>query len=579
MTKIVRRPDATPTAELDAAAHPVLARLYAMRGLREAGELDLNLSQLLAPSLLLAIDAAAELLADAVIADERIVIVGDFDADGATSTAVAMTVLREMGCDQVSYLVPNRFEYGYGLTPEIVALAAQKHPHLIITVDNGISSLSGVEAARDAGIKTLITDHHLPGRELPRADVIVNPSQPGCMFPSKSLAGVGVIFYVMTALRAELRRRDWFNDSGRAEPRLADVLDLVALGTVADVVPLDRNNRVLIEQGLQRIRAEHTRPGIVALLEVAARPIQRVVASDLAFTVGPRLNAAGRLEDMATGIECLLAPDLAIARDYAQQLDTLNRDRQSIEREMQKDALQHLDEFFESTGGTVPSALCLYDARWHQGVVGILASRIKERLHRPVIAFADADSSGRQIKGSARSIPGLHIRDALDRVAARYPGLLSKFGGHAMAAGLSLERNQFERFRDAFESEVESLLGDTELSAVIESDGALGPADFDLELARLLRFGGPWGQQFPEPVFDGEFELVQQRLVGERHLKLVVRGDSGEALDAIAFNVDLELWPDPGVTRVHMAYRLDINLFRGRETVQLMVEHLLPLPH
>jgi single-stranded-DNA-specific exonuclease len=575
MSKIIRRRH-SEGPELAAGLHPVLQKVYALRGISAAEDLQLGLDRLLKPGQLAGLDEAASLLADCLMSGQRMVIIGDFDADGATSTAVGMILLREMGAAEVRYLVPNRFEYGYGLTPEIVALAAQDKPALIITVDNGISSIDGVAAANELGIRTLVTDHHLPGAQLPAAEVIVNPNQPDCDFPSKNLAGVGVIFYVMSALRSELRSRNWFEEQNIPEPRLADVLDLVALGTVADVVPLDHNNRVLVEQGLQRMRANRTRPGIRALLELSSRPLDRLVASDLGFALGPRLNAAGRLDDMATGIECLLSRDEATARLLARELDTLNRDRQHIEKTMQAEALQLLEDFFRDTGGVVPCALCLYDQRWHQGVVGILASRIKDRLHRPVIAFADADAGSDEVKGSARSIVGLHIRDALDRVATRYPGLVTKFGGHAMAAGLSLPRANLDRFRDMFEAEVESMLDDTDLEAVVESDGELAPADMQLDLARQLRYAGPWGQHFPEPRFDAGMRIVQQRLVGERHLKLVLQPDGGEVIDAIAFNVDLDIWPDPSVEWVRLVYRLDINQFRGRESLQLIVEYLEP---
>ncbi|MEP5763085.1 MAG: single-stranded-DNA-specific exonuclease RecJ [Halieaceae bacterium] len=578
MPQLIRR-RAPVTEQLSASGiNPVLARIFASRGIGDAFELSLGLDQLLPPAGFAGLDAAAVLLADSLEAGESILIVGDFDADGATSTAVAMTLLRAMGAVAVDYLVPNRFEYGYGLTPEIVELAEQRSPGLIVTVDNGISSLDGVQRARELGIKTLITDHHLPGRTLPGADVIVNPNQPGCYFPSKSLAGVGVIFYVMSGLRSELRRRGWFEQQGLAEPALGEVLDLVALGTVADVVPLDRNNRILVQQGLLRMRAGRTRPGLRALLEIASRPLQRVVASDLSFAVGPRLNAAGRLDDMSVGIACLLAEDEHSARQLAERLDAFNRDRQSIEKSMQAEAKGLIDQLLRDVSDdkvpTTPNSICLYEPGWHQGVVGILASRIKDRLHRPAIAFADGDGGG--IKGSARSIPGLHIRDVLDRVATCNPGLVSKFGGHAMAAGLSLRADDFERFRQAFDAEVSLWLDDVELQSIVESDGELGGADLDLLLARELRYAAPWGQHFPEPVFDGEFDLVHQRIVGERHLKLVLShpDNPAEMLDAIAFNVDLEQWPDPAIEKVRLAYRLDCNYFRGQERLQLMVEVL-----
>jgi len=573
--KLIRRRQVPANAPaLASAIHPVLARVYRARGIESAGQLDLALEHLLSPSLLLNADRAATLLADALARDSRIVVIGDFDADGATSTTVAVAALRAFGSRHVDYLVPNRFEYGYGLTPEIVELAARSNPDLIITVDNGISSLEGVAAARAMGIATLITDHHLAGRELPLADVIVNPNQPGCGFPSKYLAGVGVIFYIMLALRAELRARGWF--ARRPEVNLAQYLDLVALGTVADVVPLDRNNRILVAQGLRRIRAAQCRPGILALLEVASRQPQSAVAADLGFAVGPRINAAGRLEDMSIGIECLLCEDLTAARSQAARLHQLNQDRRVIEQNMQAEALQILAKLAIRETSDLPVAMTLYQSGWHQGVIGILAARIKDRLHRPTIAFADGDVG--QLKGSARSIPGIHIRDILDAVATRHPGLITRFGGHAMAAGLTLPRAAYADFAAAFVAEVARHAQDVELQARIESDGELSPDDLQLALATELRFAGPWGQHFPEPVFDGRFALVSQRLVGEKHLKLLLTPTgSGMLIDAIAFNVDLAIWPNPGVEQVEIAYRLDVNEFRGQRSLQLMVEHLVAL--
>jgi single-stranded-DNA-specific exonuclease len=576
--KLIRRRQVSATAPppaerlSDAGIHPLLARVYSARGIDACEQLDLGLAQLLPPGELLHADAAAILLADALDTDQRIVVVGDFDADGATSTALVVSALRAFGARHVEYLVPNRFEYGYGLTPEIVALAAQDKPDLIITVDNGISSLEGVAAANALGITTLITDHHLAGRELPQAAVIVNPNQPGCGFASKALAGVGVIFYIMLALRAELRERGWF--AQRAEVNLAQYLDLVALGTVADVVPLDRNNRILVAEGLRRIRAGHCRPGILALLEVASRRCATVVASDLGFAVAPRINAAGRLEDMSIGIECLLSEDMDSARAQASRLHQLNQDRRVIEQDMQDEALQILKKLALAEEGNAPVAMTLYQSGWHQGVIGILASRIKDRLHRPTIAFADGDAG--ELKGSARSIPGIHIRDILDAVATRHPGLVTRFGGHAMAAGLTLPRAGYEAFAAAFVEEVERHAQDVQLQAVIESDGELSVDEFQLELATELRFAGPWGQHFPEPVFDGRFTVVSQRLVGEKHLKLVLTPADGECLlDAIAFNIDPEIWPNQAVTEVELAYRLDVNEFRGQRSLQLMVEHLV----
>lgn len=573
MYKQIRRRTVAADHDLDPSLHPLLARVYRGRGIQSSGQLALALEHLLPPAQLLHADRAAALLADALARDDRIVVIGDFDADGATSTALAVSALRAFGATQVDYLVPNRFTYGYGLTPEIVALAARKKPDLIITVDNGVSSLEGVAAARQLGIATLITDHHLAGRELPAADVIVNPNQPGCLFASKSLAGVGVIFYVMLALRAELRARQWF--SRRAEVNLAQYLDLVALGTVADVVPLDRNNRILVAEGLRRIRAGQCRPGILALLEVASRRHQSVVASDLGFTVAPRINAAGRLEDMSIGIECLLSGDADVARSHAVRLHDLNQERRIIEQDMQSEALALLATLSLHAQSDLPLAMTLYQGGWHQGVIGIVASRIKDRLHRPTIAFADGDAG--ELKGSARSIPGIHIRDILDAIAARHPGLVTRFGGHAMAAGLTLPRANYDAFAAAFVAEVARHAQDVQLQAMLESDGELSPEDFQLTLATELRFAGPWGQHFPEPMFDGRFTLVQQRLVGEKHLKLVLSPPgSGMLLDAIAFNIDPTYWPNPTVAEVDIAYRLDVNDYRGQQSVQLVIEQLQP---
>lgn len=551
----------------------LLQRIYAARGVVRAEELQHQLAHLHKPHFK-GLTEAVNLLADAVVAQANILIVGDFDADGATSCALAVLALRAMGLASVDFLVPNRFEYGYGLTPEIVAVAAAQHPDLIITVDNGISSVEGVRAARELGIAVVVTDHHLPGVELPEADAIVNPNQSGCEFPSKNLAGVGVIFYVMNALRAELRQLGWFAESGITEPNMASFLDLVALGTVADVVPLDHNNRILVAQGLQRLRAGVARPGIMALLEVAGKAPHRLVASDLGFALGPRLNAAGRLDDMSLGIQCLLCESPELAREMALQLDDLNRDRKAIESGMQQEAMKMLEKILQADAESLPWGLCLFDETWHQGVIGILASRIKDRYHRPVIVFADAGEG--QIKGSARSIAGLHIRDALDAVAARHPHLLQKFGGHAMAAGMSLARENFADFSTAFDAEVRRQLRAEDMAAILMSDGELQASDLNLTLVEKLRAAGPWGQHFPEPLFDGEFFLVQHRLVGEKHLKMVLTLEAGsqELIDAIAFNVDLQLWPNNSATRVKLAYRLDINEYRGKQSLQLMVEYL-----
>jgi len=570
---IIRRDTADAGDALPGGLHPVLRRVYLSRRLRDARELEYSLDGLHPYTKLKGIDAAAELLASAVQQQKRILIVADFDADGATSCAVAVRGLHLLGAKDVRYVVPNRFAYGYGLTPEIVAVAAEQQPDLLITVDNGISSNDGVAAARGRGMQVLITDHHLPGDVLPEADAIVNPNQPGDEFPSKNLAGVGVIFYVLLALRARLRDEQWFARAGIAEPNLAQLLDLVALGTVADVVPLDRNNRILVSQGLARIRAGRCCAGISALLEAAGRNPRQTVAADLGFAAAPRLNAAGRLEDMSLGIACLLGDDAVQARMMAARLDQLNQERRAIETQMQEDALAAIADLqLAEDDVALPVGVCLYQEHWHQGVIGILASRIKDRLHRPVIAFAQANDT--ELKGSARSVGGVHIRDVLDAVAALHPGLLSKFGGHAMAAGLSLPKENFAAFSAAFDEEVRRHLAPEDLRGVIMSDGELASEHLNLDLAELLRAAGPWGQAFPEPVFDGSFEMVSRRVVGERHLKLVLAmpGQAG-IIDAIAFNAD-ERTLSLDAARVRVAYKLDVNEYRGQRSAQLLVEHI-----
>lgn len=566
-TVIVRR----PTPELpDLPVSPLLQRIYAHRAVASAAELDHSLSSLPLPDALRGIEQAVELLETALREERRMLIVADYDADGATSCALAVRALTALGARDVRFVVPNRFEYGYGLTPEIVELAAAEQPDLLITVDNGIASLDGVAAARERGIRVLITDHHLPGATLPAADAIVNPNQPDDGFPSKHLAGVGVIFYVLSALRTRLRKSGWFAERGIEEPDMRRFLDLVAFGTVADVVPLDRVNRLLIAQGLKRIRKGQCQPGIMALCEVAQRNRITLSTRDIGFFMAPRLNAAGRLEDMALGIRCLLSDDPAEVRRIAAELDRLNRERRDIEGEMLNHALDQLDARLQ---GKLPFGLCLYDASWHQGVIGILAARVKERTHRPVIAFAP-DRNG-QIKGSARSVTGLHIRDALDAVATRHPGLISKFGGHAMAAGLSLERARLDDFQDAFDVEVRRHLAAEDLQGVLHSDGELTPEQLCLAVAEELREAGPWGQHFPEPLFDGEFEIVSGRVLQDKHLKLVLCPPTDTTIiDAIAFNRAPEFGrPDPG-RRVRIAYRLDVNEWRGRRSAQLLVEHI-----
>jgi len=574
--RIVRRPAAAEAPALGAAFPPLLARVFAQRGIHAAEELQHTLDRLPSYTLLRGVERAVALLTEALRQRQRILVVGDFDADGATSTAVAVRALRAMGAAHVDFLVPNRFEYGYGLTPEIVAVAMERRPDLIVTVDNGISSLDGVAAAQARGVKVLVTDHHLPGALLPPADAIVNPNQPDDAFPAKSLAGVGVIFYVMLALRAALREQGWFAERQLPDPNLAQWLDLVALGTVADVVPLEQTNRILVAQGLARIRAGSACAGIEALLAVGGRQRERLVAADLGFAVGPRLNAAGRMDDMSLGIRCLLSDDPGEARALAAQLDALNRERRTVEDEMKGQALALLERM-HLDGAGLPVGLCLYDPAWHQGVIGILASRIKDRLHRPVIVFTDGD--GDEIKGSARSVSGLHIRDALDAIAAHHPGLLVRFGGHAMAAGLTLRRDSLALFRAAFEQEVTRLLGGAAPQGEIRSDGELQPDEANLALAEQLRYAAPWGQGFPEPLFDGVFDIVQQRVVGERHLKLVLRWPGGgQAVDAIAFNADVGRWQRyQGAVRA--AYRLDVNEFRNRRTLQMVVEYMEPAGH
>jgi single-stranded-DNA-specific exonuclease len=545
-------------ALLESGMHPVLARVYAGRNIRTAAELNYGLDGLIPPGSLKGIDDAAALLADAISERKKLLIVADYDADGATACAVGVRALRAFGAN-VDYLVPDRFKLGYGLTPELVELASLRKPELLITVDNGIASVEGVARARSLGIATLITDHHLPGPELPAAACIVNPNQPGCEFPSKALAGVGVMFYVMLALRAELRRRRFFKDG--KEPNLAALTDLVALGTIADVVPLDANNRNLVAQGLKRLRAGRCTPGIAALLRAAGRPLAEASSFDLGFVAGPRLNAAGRLADMSLGIECLTTDDEARAANCAQELDRLNRERRNIEAAMLQQALQAVEQVSSQESGT------FFHPDWHQGVVGIVASRLKERLHRPVICFARAEESGDPVlRGSGRSIPGLHLRDALDVVSKRAPGLIRRFGGHAMAAGLSIGAADYERFTGEFERAVDELLPAHARLRVVETDGALDAMYFSLDVARLLD-AGIWGQGFPQPVFCDTFAVENQRVVGERHLKLwLVKG--GRRIEAMRYGA-LDQLP----AQVRAAYRLSVNEFNGLKNIQLNVEH------
>lgn len=570
--KVIRR--IPPETNLKSIHNLTLRNIYAARNITQAEQLEYSLKQLLPYTNMSGIEQAVKILAVAIQQQQKMVIVADFDADGATSCAMMLRALRMMGAQHVDYLVPNRFSYGYGLTPEIVELALQAKPDIIVTVDNGISSVEGVAAAKQAGVSVVVTDHHLPGAILPNADAIVNPNQVGDEFPAKGTAGVGVAFYVMLALRAELREQKHFEVNSITEPNLAGLLDLVALGTVADVVPLEHNNRILVAQGLARVRKGQCCPGISALLHVAKRNQAQCVASDFGFTVGPRLNAAGRLEDMSLGIECLLTDDPVKAAKLASELDGLNKQRRHIETDMRQQAFIALERL--ELGDDMPVGVCLYDKNWHQGVIGILASRVKEQLYRPVIAFAPGEEAG-TIKGSARSIPGLHIRDVLDAVAAKHPELISKFGGHAMAAGLSLPRENFEVFSQAFDQQVRAVLSDDDLEGLILSDGELAEKELSLEFAEQLRNAGPWGQGFPEPVFDGEFDIVSKKILAEKHLKMMLRlpNDSG-CIDAIAFNMTDADWPT-GTNRVNLAYRLDVNEFQGRKTAQLMVEQLEPI--
>lgn len=551
---------------------PLLSRIYSQRGVRSASELDLSFGKLPDPRLLTGMATMTHILADAILRNLRILVIGDYDADGATATAVALLGLRSLGLRQIDYLVPNRFEYGYGLTPEIVSLAQERTPDILLTVDNGISSHEGVAAARKAGMKVLITDHHLPGAVLPEADAIVNPNQLEDPFPSKALSGVGVLFYVLLGLRQTLRAQGFFEEAGRSEPQLGQFLDFVALGTVADVVGLDQTNRILVRQGLRRIQREQAHPGIRALIAVAGKKASELSAQDLGFTLGPRLNAAGRLDDMALGIECLIAASEEAARPMAEALSTLNQERRVIEQSMRDEAFQQLDRL--TLRDEDQPLLCLFEESWHQGVVGIVASRIKDRTHRPVIAFAINELNPSELKGSARSVPGVHIRDVLADVATRHPGLVTRYGGHAMAAGLSLPRAELKRFTTAMIDEMRRR-GDDQISAIaLHSDGALAAHQISLPTAELLFEAGPWGQGFPEPLFDGDFEVLDQRIVGERHLKLTLRPEGGEIpVDAIAFNVE-----NPGAwlraRMLKVAYRLDINRFRGRKSIQLRIEYM-----
>ena len=558
-------------ASLSSDLHPVIDRIYRGRNIANIDDLENGLRGLTHFNALKGMPEAALILATAIEQNKRIIIVGDFDADGATSTSVCILALRAMGFDNVDFLVPNRFDFGYGLSVPIVDEAAKQGADIIVTVDNGISCIDGVTHAKGLGIQVVVTDHHLPGEVLPPADAIVNPNQPGCEFPSKNLAGVGVAFYIMLALKAKLQQQGYFEKAGIAPPNLASLLEIGAVGTVADVVVLDKNNRIVVHQGLQRIRAGQCRPGIKALVEVANRDSAHLTSTDLGFVVGPRLNAAGRLDDMSQGIACLLEDDTIQARMIAAELDALNKERREIETGMKAQAEMALEQMVLDEGD-MPSALVVYREDFHQGVIGIVAGRLKEKYLKPVIAFAHQDDL--IIKGSARSIPGVHIRDVLDEVNTRYPGVIEKFGGHAMAAGLSLPVAKLRDFERAFIDIAGKHLAKLDGNHALLSDGDLSASELCLPFAHLLRQAGPFGQGFESPLFDGEFSLLDQRLVGQKHLKMVLKGDGANEVDAIAFNVDLKAWPNAMVKRVHIAYRLDINVFRGQETVQLIVEQI-----
>jgi single-stranded-DNA-specific exonuclease len=563
-------------AALPASLHPVLRRVYAARPLAGAVDLELRLDQLLPVSSLDGAEAAAERLAACRLRQDRVLIIGDFDADGATSTALMMRQLRRLGYTGADFLVPDRFRFGYGLTPEIVQVAAARKPHLIVTVDNGIASLEGVAEARRRGIDVIVTDHHLPGRELPDAACIVNPNAPGNGFASKALAGVGVAFYVMAALTRHLQRLGAVPDTAAMSP--AQWLDLVALGTVADVAQLDRNNRILVAQGLQRIRAGRCVPGLRQLLETSGRPLAGVTGQDLGFQAGPRLNAAGRLDDMARGIQCLLADDPAVAHAMALELAQLNTERRELEAKMQLEALALVDaQVAALAGGELPAGLVVHDPGWHQGVVGLVASRVKERLHRPVIAFASAE--GGWVKGSARSVAGVHVRDVLDAIATRRPGLIDRFGGHAMAAGLTLRESALPEFESLFAGEVARWVDADTLAGHLHTDGELLPGEFNVDTARALREGGPWGAGFPEPAFDGEFGVVETRVVGARHLKLRLRAPSGELAEAIAFRFVEDGAPPPvrAGERIAAVYRASVDDYGGTGRLQLVTEWLTPV--
>ncbi len=547
-----------------------LARILTSRGVQQLSELEFDFKQMPSPEQMLGAVAAAEVLADAIAQQARILIIADYDVDGATSCTLVKQSLELLGAQNVGYLVPDRFKLGYGLSPAVVELALEFKPDWLITVDNGIASVAGVRAAKAAGLGVIVTDHHLPGNELPEADVIVNPNQPGCTFPTKTLAGVGVAFYVMLALRQELRRRDWFKSQSTAEPNLAQMLDLVALGTVADLVPLDHLNRLLVKQGLKRINQGLTRPGIKTILQLARGETEEVVAQDMGFAVAPRLNAAGRLDDMTLGIECLLSQTAAGALPLAERLNDWNVERRQIQQTMENEAsnIAQSQAISDST-----YTISLYSDNWHEGVVGLVASKIKDHYYRPTVVFAPAEQAG-LIKGSARSIKGIHIRDALDAVATRAPDVLQKFGGHAMAAGLTIEAQHLKAFSALFETVVQEVAEPETFDNVLWTDGELPAIALNLDTAQLIRHYGPWGQKFPEPLFEGTFRVLDTYVLKQRHLKFRLQTAAGKVIDAIAFNLSDDILSHH-FEQIHIAYRLNVNHFRGQSKAQLMIEHIV----
>ena len=570
--KMLRREVISNADDTLATLNPVLQAIYKARNINSIDELDYSFKQLPSPDSMLGMDTMVDVLCEALAEQQKIVIVADFDADGATSCAVAKIGLELLGAHHVNYVIPDRFKFGYGLTPEIVDVALQLNPDILITVDNGISSIEGVARARQHHLKVLITDHHLPGDELPRANAIVNPNQAGCQFPSRNLAGVGVMFYVLLGLRKRLRDNHWFDQQNLQEPNLAQLLDLVALGTVADVVPLDIINRTLVHQGLLRMKAGQARPAIAALAAIAGRDIATLSSADLGFSIAPRLNAAGRLQDMSLGVQCLLTDDFSHAQRITAELDQLNSQRRVIESEMKTDARIHLNQLAQVTDQDHRKGVCLYQQNWHQGVIGILASRIKDDLYKPVIVFADSENN--QLKGSGRSIPGLHLRDVLADMATQHPQLLIRFGGHAMAAGLSILKADLALFEQAFNQAVVNRSENIDSEPVIYTDGELTEQLLGIKFAELLEQSGPWGQEFPEPIFEGVFDVKNIRILQEKHVKLTLHTiDTEHCIDAIAFNVNqVEQWL--GFKQIEIAYRIQINRFRQRKTAQILIEYL-----